>query len=520
MNETDLIKSLNIVTKLFDQYENNEYIFNKLTNYIVSLPSILEMDQKKMDERINRINELTLEQSNFNKIFLSKHNYFYMPYNNLFYEYDNTDFKIVLEDEILHKLLSSLSDEPKLVQWKHKTMQSIIKRVKERNLFKAIPESSTIQNVLIFLNTVFETKSGSKHFLTLIGDCILKKNCQNMYFVSYALRTFITHIDWVIYITTGNTIMNNFITKYHDSHNLSNYRPLRVRDTFVATDLMINMIKQIGINILCVATYYSERYGNADSYAKTIYNELETNCFNNLFYFNENSDKKELVNTFLNSYIETTTNNDSIISWKNMHYLWKQYLLANSLPNILYSNELKEILCAKYGISEENMEQPQFKNVTSKLIPSVSNFLNFWDKYIYVYSDTNEFENEYDIDEIIILYKSVNKGLNVSEKNIINIINHYYNIKITDNKYIFGIHCSLWNKQEDIKLFLEHYENTEKKENLISIYDLYSSYKYFIKAKSAVDNKQFYIVSKGYFEKFIKFYLKDKITFNDFVSFM
>jgi hypothetical protein len=518
-----------ILENLFSKYEKNEYILNKLTNYIVSLPSILETEQKKLDDRVNRLNELTAEQSNFNKIFLTKNKYFYMQYNNLFYEYNDCDFKIVIEDEILHKLLSSLSDEPKLVQWKHKTMQSIIKQIKDKNLFKAIPESITIQNVISFLNTIFETKTETKYFLTLIGDCILKKNEQNIYFVSHQLKQIISYIDNIICITTGNSIMSNFITKYHDSHIISNYRLLRVRESFILTDIVINTIKSIGINILCVATYYSERYNNADNYIKSIYNDCETNCFNNVLFFYDNSNKKDVVNKFISIYIEPTTNSENIITWKNMHYLWKQYLLTNGLPNILYSNELKEILCLKYGISQENIECPQFKNVTSKLLPSVSNFLNFWDKYVTI--NTNNINdnlfNEYDIDEIIMLYRSINKGIVISEKNILNIINHYYNIEIF-NKSIFGIKCLLWDKQEDIKMFLNHYnnthkiiniENSDKKEDLVSIYDLYNSYKSFIKAKSSVDLKQYYIVSKSYFEKFIKFYLTENIKFNDLVSF-
>ena len=40
---------------------------------------------------------------------------------------------------------------------KHRIVkQNIIKQIKDRSLFKSVPETYTIQNVLGFLNTIFE----------------------------------------------------------------------------------------------------------------------------------------------------------------------------------------------------------------------------------------------------------------------------------------------------------------------------------------------------------------------------
>ena len=121
------------------------------------------------------MNELTIEQDNFFKVFLSKHQYFYMPYNNIYYEYDGKTYKTIKDDDIHHHLLSTITDEGKLMAWKHKTKQTIIKQIKERSLFKSVPETYTIQNVLGFLQTIFGTRMEAKYFLTVIGDCILKK---------------------------------------------------------------------------------------------------------------------------------------------------------------------------------------------------------------------------------------------------------------------------------------------------------------------------------------------------------
>ena len=185
------------INGLFEIYKDNPYILQRLHLYLTNLPTMLETENKRYEDRISRINELTLEQDNFYKVFLSKHQYFYMPYNNIFYEYDGKTYKIIKEDDIHHHLLSTITDEGKLMAWKHKTKQNIIKQIKERSLFKSVPETYTIQNVLSFLNTVFETKTETKYFLTIIGDCILRKNVgtEFMFFVSSNIKKLVSFIN-------------------------------------------------------------------------------------------------------------------------------------------------------------------------------------------------------------------------------------------------------------------------------------------------------------------------------------
>ena len=92
------------IRELFIKYKDNSYISHRLQTYLTNLPSMLELENKRYDERVSRINELTMEQTNFYKIFLSKHQYYYMPYNNIFYEYDGKTYGIIKEDDIHHNL--------------------------------------------------------------------------------------------------------------------------------------------------------------------------------------------------------------------------------------------------------------------------------------------------------------------------------------------------------------------------------------------------------------------------------
>ena len=126
LKQTEDLKQTEInIRELFKKYKDDEYMFNRLQTHLENLPSVLDQENKRHIERILRINELNTEQENFYKVFLSKHRYYYMPYNNIYYEYDGKTYKIVKDDDIHHNLLSTITDEGKLIQWKHKTKQNI-----------------------------------------------------------------------------------------------------------------------------------------------------------------------------------------------------------------------------------------------------------------------------------------------------------------------------------------------------------------------------------------------------------
>lgn len=543
-----------MIEKLYSKYQDNPYMIQRLELHLTNLPGLLEQEHKRYDERVSRFNELTLEQETFFKVFLSKHQYYYMPHNNLYYEYDGKTYKIIKDDDIHHTLLSTITDEGKLIQWKHKTKQTIVKKIKERTLFKSTPETYTIQNVLNFLQTIFSTKIESKYFLTVIGDCILKKNGDELYFVSSNMKKVVTLIDSIGYITTGTSIMNNFITKFHDSHKINTYRLINTSeiDNAFSYDIIKEILNQIGIDMLCVATHYSDRYTSAENYlhlctfkpsptpspiqvekndksvtertfeiSNDVKMKIDESVRNNIMYFVENPLEK-IVDEFISQCIETVAS-ESSISWKNVHYIWKLYLTNLSIPNMIYSTQLQSLLAEKIENTNEN-GNIVFLNVTSKYLPYVSSFLSFWDKYIVITNDN--FDDEYEIDELITLYKNSNQKISqISDTNMIKMVRHYFSpqVEIIDNKYVTNIKCNLWSKHDDINEYLYYFKNItskadEKAQQLISFEELYQGYRNYFKAKSVTEQKTFPIVSKHFFEKFISNQLTTYIQFDKFVS--
>jgi hypothetical protein len=418
--------------------------------------------------------------------------------------------------------------------WKHKTKQTIIKQIKERSLFKSVPETYTIQNVLGFLQTIFGTRMEAKYFLTVIGDCILKKNANTMYFINANIKKLVLLIDSIAYITTGNSIMNNFISKYHDSHDITNYRLIRTNENAISHDLIKDVLNKIGVDLLCIAAHYSERYSNSDNYL--ILKADESVKQYALFFVQNMSDK--IVDNFIKQCVDINTNVvTNTLSWKNMHYIWKLYLSSINVPNMIYTNNLKDILKSKLAYSEATDEttikEPVFLNVTSKFLPSVSSFMSFWEKHITIASvgenegglNINVIDDEYEIDEIVSLYKMSDfKNGSISDKDIIKMINHYFSpqVEVIDNKYITNIHCNLWSKHDDILKFLETYKsnvnNIKKKNDIISFDELYKGYKSFCQAKQIVDKRILPLVSKQFFEKFVCQELNEHIKYEKFVS--
>jgi hypothetical protein len=169
MAESKYTNCLSIIEKLYEKYKDNDYMLQRINNHVnVYLPNTLENECKNREKRQNLNTYLFEEQQIFIQVFLSKNNYYYISNNNFYYQYNGNDYFIVKEDEIIHKLLSTISKERTLLQWKHKTKVNIIKQIKERSLFSSIPETDTIQTVLnVLYPSIFSTKNAAKYFLTL-----------------------------------------------------------------------------------------------------------------------------------------------------------------------------------------------------------------------------------------------------------------------------------------------------------------------------------------------------------------
>ena len=524
-------KCFKTINDLFEKYQENEYMTHRIYNHIVNyLPNTLINEHKLYEERITRNNYLSNEQQVFIQVFLSKNQYFYLSNNNFFYEYNGTNFLIVKEDDIIHKLLSSISKDRVLLQWKYKTKLNIIKQIRERSLFTCIPETDTIQNILnVLYPSVFTSKNSAKYFLTIIGDNILKKNQNLIFLVSQPMKKLLLELDNIAFGSIGVTnATHNFMTKYHENHSYENCRLIKMNESF-PNDVWREILKKIGLDLLCVAVHYSKRYESSD---KFIENKSDEEIVNYAYYL-KNSNPPQIVSDFCCKYI-IDSSSDIKIEWKNLHFLWKQFLSNSNLPNIIYSNTLKNILKDSYNYNEET---DSFIGITSKYLPIQSDFIKFWEKTIKISNEfitfnntfnnafNNTFNHELEIDEICSLFKiwaktnseQIFSNGNISEENVLKILKHFFpNIEIMEDKYVLNVNCVLWNKNSDIEKSFDYIKKQINNEHTLALISFDDAYNYYYKYCNINSYKS--IVSKRYFEKYLYYKLADYIVYDKFIE--
>ena len=308
--------------------------------------------------------------------------------------------------------------------------------------------------------------------------------------------------------------------KYHD-HDYKLSRILPINDCIKYDTLWNNTLPNIALNILCVACHYSKRYTNSDNF---IMNSCSDNRLTERVMFVARTDKDKLINDFIETnidkhegqVIQNKTNKNTLITWKNMLYLWKQFLEKKTLPSIIFLHSLKTKLVERLK-DYYNEETDCFDHLCSKNLPSIQKFIDFWNTTMY--EDMNETDLE--IDEIVMLFKrwsgTGNVNVILNEEQIIDLLAYYFpSIEIEENKFIHGFRNILWDKQLDIQSAIDNYKRSMRNNHIsssgitetrtmspsihphVNIYDMYSYYCKFMHS-----NSQTLIVNKSYFEKFI-----------------
>lgn len=544
--ETECIDT---VKKLFEQYPNAN-MKQKIHHYIKNiLPGTCENACQQRKEREERKNTLEEKSDEFIEEFLAKTRFFYHSPTDLFFTYsDEKMYEVVKEDNIQHLILTTITSKfPELMPWKYKIKIQLMKRIKDNNVLKSIPESETIQDIIqLLVPSLFSTKDSAKYFLTVIGDILHKKKSYYYFIHSKTLIPLFKELSQECYKFFGVNLLNHFKFKYYEHAN-DECRLIQMRE-ISPSSLLCNFIDSNRlINLFCVASHYSTRYVCGDSY-------LENHCNNysviNYALYLKNSKSIEIVKQFINATTEECSGYH--ISWKNMLYLWKVFIEDENIPSVFFNHSLKQMLLTQShelgleiasdagftlsSISNTNSfgticetENFVIKNRTSKHIPFVCNFISYWENNIICYydCDTNaeeecdeqeqEEEYELEIDELLMLFnKSIKKSAttllhnNASDKMLLGLIRHFYpDVIIEDDKYLIqvGIKPEIWNKQKEIEEFNEYYKllkNSQTPSPPInstsmtshSLYSIYQSY-----CKYAFD-KGYHVISKRWFEKY------------------
>jgi hypothetical protein len=446
-----------------------------------------------------------------------------------------------------------------------------MKRIKDNHLYKAIPESGTIQAVLnLFCPAVFKTKTEAKYFLTILGENIVGKarstqcdrsatevrstHCDRssalsdddqlqtslIHIVPTSAKQFIHRLNTLCQSWFGSNLSQTFKYKYHADHSYSSIRIFNFNGA-VDSESFDAGFNDRGLDILCVACHYANRYTSSDNYLLKYSNDAD---LVNAVFFLKNISPDTLVDMFIGEYISASpvetkvldtkvsssvepkvSSVETKISWKNMTYLWKHFLEAKHLPNVIVAAKLKTYLTTRLA-DYYNVDVDAFTGINSKYLPSVCKFLQFWEDTM----EPDETELELEISEVAVLFKKWTESrresaVQLSEKQICDLIVYFYpEVEIEGDKYIYKIKNKMWDKQLDIQMAMEDLKDRLGCEGWrqviehVSLYDAYVHYSNYMNgnATKGEDGKRRrpssgnmaairIIVSKQYFDRFMSF---------------
>ena len=534
-----------IIHGLYEKYRNDPYMLSKTRHLLCNqLSNMLDNISKTHEANEVRFEVMSIEKDAFVETFLNNNNkYLYNSSTETFFLYDGLHYQNIVEDDLLYTILSTISEGRQLMSWKQRTRMNIMKRIKETPILKSVPESDTIQFVLDLLYPAFfASKTEAKYFLCILGDSILKKDTNLIHFIKPISKNFIQCLNEQSNQYIGANLNNSFKYKYHE-HEYVSCRMVLVNDSIKNDTLWKHLLQSHALNIICVASHYSTRYVNSDEFIIKYNNDLE--LYNKIFYLQERT-HLDMVKQFVSAYLQLPrsrsgsgelSNMSSIgdvsagemhtMSWKNMHFLWKHYLVSLKLPAIMFQQTLKQLLTdhlKEYYFQDGDL----FKGIFSKYLPSIQQFMQFFDETIV----EDGMETDFEIDELLWVFKfwltkKGDAGSQLSDYQILDIIRYYYpNIMVDQDKFIHHIRCTLWDKPMDIQIAIDDMRNTLHSQNLValtmfqnditpaipntSIYDMYSHYcKYYnsLYAETLVVQNDLirpgFIVSKSYFDKYI-----------------
>ena len=451
--------------ELHNIYVDDDYVLHRLDSYIMKLlPAALTQAKNTNIERTSRRDRLTAQEDMFTDQFLSRNRYYYCQRPELFIHYDGKHFKGYSEDDIQHQLLSKITQEQRLVPWKQKVKNNIMKQIKDRSPLGETPESATIQSVLDGLwPTCFSTRNGAKHFLTAVGDCI-RGNRTLVYIIHPRLKELVAEIEHAHYAYFGGAnILSSFKLKYH-GHDYSTCRFFQMTQTKQKYRVTLDLSRHI-MDLMCVAVHYSHRYTSSDNLLKN----LADASLRNLSLYVSGKTPSDVVDDFIKKSISQC--NGGHIKSKNMYFIWKKFLDNINIPNVMFYDKLSSLFKEKLNYDNKNH---QYIDVTSTYLPEVARFIEFW--------DTNMIEDstgiEIEIDELLTLYSkspTSRTSDNITDEFVSELIHNIYpDVVVDESKYICGMKCVLWDKVSDVETFIELCKASGTTFN--SLYDGYAQY--------------------------------------------
>ena len=522
--------TLFILSEIWNTNADNPVILERIHAYVkTQLPQSIKNYQTAQSERESRKKSLELFADEFTESFLNRNKYFYSPQSELYFTYHNqVRYALINEDEIHHRILADITASDFIsaassataatsTSVKYKIKNRIIKSIQSsRDILSAIPESRTIQNVISHIYpSLFHTRDHAKYFLTILGDVILKKTAPLIYFVSTLAKEFIKDLAgecYALFGSTAHSFSTAFKFKYYE-HQYKECRLVDIQAQSQSTAILLRLsnmpeLRTSIIDLFCVAAHYSHRFGSADDFLRL---HCKTPAVGTHAWFLRDRTDQQIIDEFMN-YATEPASSDHEISMTNMMYLWKMYLSEFRLPSVFFAATLRSKLASIASLSATTPDV--IPNRTSKYLPLVSQFRQFWSEYCF----TDDREIELEIDELSTLFKEyASAGTPVGDATLLGMLRHFYpDVIIEDDKYILNVGCKLWDKPAEINDYLLQFKQQCLTNHHSFPQPLYNAYEFYCgKCYSTAKRR---IISKRYFEKYFMEEYPDYIDENGMIT--
>jgi hypothetical protein len=385
--------------------------------------------------------------------FFSEHNLYYVQTSELYISYQNHQYKVLTENDIIHLIFKNLNVYPMNTALKQQIKCKIQKKIKERSIYNVIPDSVTLQEMISFLHPLlFDSKNGAKYFMTTLGDTIMKKSSL-YYFLDPSMKPLIQKIQKIVSLYLCSNQLSNFKFKYCD-HDPSLSRILKTNH------INMNYLRceeSLYLNLIFCSIHYSNRFQDGDDFLKDITNQQ---LRQEVMWVKE-ANKEVVLQDFITSYFYRS---ETGIHEKDVLFLWKMYLKEKNRVNVFKNIQEDLSLMLFY-------DPPYYRNISSMRMPFVKKFTQFWNKYIY----DDPTEKDLELTEILSMFmETYPKYTDMDEPKIKDMIQYYYPDTILENRFVHHKGCLLWNKKEELHQFLSTINTCEQE-----VYPMYivSSFK-------------------------------------------
>lgn len=396
--------------ELREKYKDHPYMKQKLDEYILHLPRLMQTVEDEYNKKQQKRKEHAIKCEEFKQTFLSKYSFFYIPQTEIYFEYTD-HYHRVSEDSIVQLICSSL--EKVLLSSKTKLVSSLLKKIKESLLIQTtnVFVAKKVRSILPF------SKDHSTYFLTILGDFILSKKENLVYFLDPSFKPLLKFIHQTFCMFLHRPL-DLFKHKYHDhEYNLCRIIPGIYKETVIEP-----------FSLIVAACTYSSQHGSAEGY-------LATTKLPDVLILKEHT-SEQLIHLFLSSYTKSDTTS---ISYKDIYFLWKTFLKKYSLPFVISQQNFK-LMLQRNLICEGDI----CFNLSSTMNTSHLKFKQFWDKYMI--SDEDYW---YDVQEIMELFQSQGNNVRIED------IKEVLALDGIEGEQIMNYKCLLWDKNMDIDMSLE-----------------------------------------------------------------